>query len=500
MISLPLNLDSSKSIVLNGDISISHELGISRMDTATTLSELQEIYKKQYRNFHEIGQTSAKERIAKLKRLRKAITTRRKELQDAMWKDFKKPAAEVDLSEIYTVTSDIDFAVKHLRSWMRPKPVRTPITMLGASSKVVYEPKGMALIIAPWNYPVLLVFAPLVSAIAAGNTVMVKPSEFTTATLAVIRQIIEEVFDQKEVAVVEGGIAVSQALLELKFNHIFFTGSPTVGKIVMEAAAKHLTSVTLELGGKSPVIIDETANINATVARIVWAKFINAGQTCLAPDYVLVHKDKKGAFLAALVKQLKKSYGEDASDSADYAAIVNEKHYQRLKGHLESSLDKGSKLVHGGVCKTSEKYIAPTVLEDVALDSALMQEEIFGPILPVFSYTNRNEVTDLINSKEKPLALYIYSKNKKNIEFFMANTSAGGSCINISAIHIGNPHLPFGGVNNSGIGKSNGHFGFLEFSNQRGVMRQYTPSIIQLLLPPYTHLKRRLLDFTLRWL
>ncbi len=470
------------------------------METRTAIPEIEEIYKIQQSNFRFVGQSTAKERIAKLKRLRKAILDRRKELQDAMWKDFKKPAAEVDLSEIYTVTSDIDFTVKHLSAWMRPKPVSTPITMFGSSSKIVYEPKGMALIIAPWNYPVLLVFAPLVSAIAAGNTAILKPSEFTVATSAIIRLIIEEVFDPNEVGIVEGGVEISQALLDLKFNHIFFTGSPSVGKVVMEAAAKHLTSVTLELGGKSPVIIDETANIKATVARLVWAKFINAGQTCLAPDYVLVHESKKHQFITALVSQLKKSYGEDPSKSSDYAAIINEKHFKRLTTYLEASLNLGSKLLYGGDCKALENFIAPTVLENVPLDSAMMQDEIFGPILPVFSYKDSNEVTELINSKEKPLALYIYSRSKKNIKHFMDNTSAGGSGINISAIHIGNPYLPFGGVNNSGIGKSNGHFGFIEFSNQRGVMRQYIPSIIQLLLPPYTKSKRRLLDFTIKWL
>ncbi len=469
------------------------------MHTATTIAEIEEIHEVQTNHYRAVGKSTAKQRIALLKRFKKEITAKRQSLHDAMWEDFRKPSAEVDLTEIYTVTSEIDFIIKRLAAWMRPKKVETPITMLGASSKIVYEPKGMSLIIAPWNYPFLLTFAPLVAAIAAGNTVVLKPSEFTSATVGVMREIVETVFKQSEVALVEGGVTVSQALLGLRFDHIFFTGAPEIGKIVMEAAAKNLTSVTLELGGKSPVIIDETANINAIVARIVWAKFINAGQTCLAPDYVFVHQSKKEAFLEAMIAQLEKNYSKDPLASNHYARIINEKHLQRLKGYLDNTLELGGKVVYGGRVQASENYIAPTILDDVSLDSAVMKHEIFGPILPVLSYTDKNQVIELINSKEKPLALYIYSKSKKNIRFFMENTSAGGSCINMSAIHIGNPHLPFGGINNSGIGKSNGHYGFLEFSNARAVMHQYTPSIVELLSPPYTSMKQRLIDFTLKW-
>lgn len=469
------------------------------MHTATTIAEIEEIHEVQTNHYRAVGKSTAKQRIALLKRFKKEITAKRQSLHDAMWEDFRKPSAEVDLTEIYTVTSEIDFTIKRLAAWMRPKKVETPITMLGASSKIVYEPKGMSLIIAPWNYPFLLTFAPLVAAIAAGNTVVLKPSEFTSATVGVMREIVETVFKQSEVALVEGGVTVSQALLGLRFDHIFFTGAPEIGKIVMEAAAKNLTSVTLELGGKSPVIIDETANINAIVARIVWAKFINAGQTCLAPDYVFVHQSKKEAFLEAMIAQLEKNYSKDPLASNHYARIINEKHLQRLKGYLDNTLELGGKVVYGGRVQASENYIAPTILDDVSLDSAVMKHEIFGPILPVLSYTDKNQVIELINSKEKPLALYIYSKSKKNIRFFMENTSAGGSCINMSAIHIGNPHLPFGGINNSGIGKSNGHYGFLEFSNARAVMHQYTPSIVELLSPPYTSMKQRLIDFTLKW-
>lgn len=469
------------------------------MNITQTLPQINEVYDLQRSSFKKVGQSTAKQRIRKLKRLRDAILDRRKELQDAMWHDFRKPAGEVDLTEIYPVTSEIRFAIKNLAFWMRPKKVPTPIALLGATSKIVYEPKGMALIIAPWNYPMQLLFAPLVSAIAAGCTVMLKPSEFTTATVAVMRLVVEDVFEKDEIALVEGGIEVSQALLGMRFDHIFFTGAPSIGKIVMEAAAKNLSSVTLELGGKSPTIIDETANIKTAVPRLVWSKFINAGQICIAPDYILVHESKKDALVKALIAQIEKHYGDETSDSPDYVRIINKKHFDRLKGYLEHAVNKGGNVAYGGNLKKEDTYIEPTLVTDVPLDSHLMQDEIFGPILPIVTYSDKHEVVELINAKEKPLALYIFSQSKKNIDYFMRNTTAGGTCINICTIHVGNPHLPFGGINNSGIGKSRGHFGFIEFSNERGVMRQRTTSALEFMSPPYTNFKRRLIDLTIKY-
>ncbi len=466
----------------------------------TEISEIEQIYAEQKSEYRSIGKTNASERIKKLKRLQKAILKFRVELQEAMWKDFRKPAAEIDLTEIYPVLTEIRFASKHLKRWMKPKKVARPITMIGSSSRVLYEPKGMCLIIAPWNYPMQLLFAPLVSAIAAGNTVILKPSEFTSHTVAIMKLIIAEAFEEKEVAIVEGGVEVATKLLSMKFSHVFFTGAPEIGKVVMAAASKHLSSVTLELGGKSPTIIDETANIKAIVPRIVWGKFINAGQICIAPDYVVVHESKKEELIQGLMSQIIKHYGDEAITSPDYLRIISSKHFLRLKGYLESTVAQGGKVIYGGAINEEENYIEPTVVVDPPPSSDLMHYEIFGPILPIVTYKDRQEVIELINAKEKPLALYLYSQSKKNIKYFIENTSAGGSCINMSNIHVGNPNLPFGGVNNSGIGKSRGHYGFMEFTNERAIVHQKLPSAVEFMSPPYTNFKQKLIDLTIKYL
>ncbi len=465
----------------------------------TSIAELKDIYTCQQACFRQVGKTKASERIDKLKKFQKVIFQFRKELQEAMYKDYHKPPAEVDLTEIYPVVSEIRFAIKHLKNWMKPNRVESPITMIGSSSWVRYEPKGMCLIIAPWNYPMQLLFAPLVSAIAAGNTVILKPSEYTSNTVKVMKKIITKTFEEKEIAIVEGGVEVASALLEMKFNHIFFTGAPEIGKIVMKAAAQHLCSVTLELGGKSPTIIDETANISTIISRITWAKFVNAGQICIAPDYAIVHESKKEELIQGLTDQIKKHYGEEAIDSKDYLRIINAKHFKRLRGYLQNSVQQGAKVIYGGEMNEKENYISPTLVDEVPMDSDLMTHEIFGPIFPIITYKDKQEVLDIINAKEKPLALYIYSGSKKNTRYFIENTSAGGTCINMSAVHVGNPNLPFGGVNNSGIGKSRGHYGFIEFTNERSMFKQKLPSAIEFMTPPYTNFKQKLIDWTLKY-
>jgi len=378
--------------------------------------------------------------------------------------------------------------------------VRTPLTLFGASSHIHYEPKGVVLIIAPWNFPINLTFGPLVTAIAAGNCVIVKPSEHTPHASAVTKSIIEEVFDESEVAVVEGGIETSTSLLALPFNHIFFTGAPAIGKVVMEAASKHLTSVTLELGGKSPTIVDETASVDAAARRIAWAKYTNNGQICLAPDYLFVHESKKDEFLDKLKKNIESFYGLDARRSDSYARIVNNRHYHRLSGYLDDAKAKGATVAYGGRTDGSEDYIEPTVLTDVDPSSDVMTDEIFGPVLPVYSYKSLDEPIELINSKEKPLALYIYSKSQPNIDRIMENTRAGGTCINHSAVHFFNNNLPFGGSNNSGIGKGHGFFGFEVFSNARGVFKQLLPfSAIELMTAPFNKLKQTLIDLSIKY-
>lgn len=471
----------------------------SVVDTIT-VEEINKIFAAQKANQFAVANSTVKERKEKLKALKKAIeTTFRKEIQDAMMADFKKPLEEVDLSEIFVMTSEIKHALHHLGQWMRDKPVETPMSMLGSKSYIKYEPKGVCLIISPWNFPLNLTFGPLISAVAAGNTVIIKPSEMTPNSSAIIKKIVGDVFEANEVAIVEGAIETSTKLLELPFNHIFFTGSPQVGKIVMAAAAKHLTSVTLELGGKSPTIVDETANLKSAAKRIVWGKFFNTGQVCIAPDYLMVHESKKDALISEIQKTITHFFGEDPKKSNSYARVVNEKHTNRIVGYIQDSVNKGAKVITGGQSDANESYLAPTLVTDVPKDSALMQNEIFGPVLPILSYTDIDEVIGEINAGEKPLALYIYSSSNKNINHIQNNTRAGGTCINNNAVHFFNNNLPFGGSNNSGIGKSHGYFGFQAFSNARGVYRQIVPGALENLMPPYNNFKRKLIELTIKY-
>lgn len=464
-------------------------------------AEIERIFKLQQTHQYTVANTTARERKAKLKRLHDAILAHRQEIREALYADFHKHEAEVDLTEVFPVTSEIKHTIRHLSKWMRKRRVRTPLTLLGARSYIHYEPKGVVLIIAPWNFPITLTFGPLIPAIAAGNTVIIKPSEHTPHASAVTRKILAEVFDETEVAVVEGGIETSTALLAQPFNHIFFTGAPAIGKVVMEAAAKHLTSVTLELGGKSPTIVDETANVDAAAKRIAWAKLTNNGQICIAPDYVFVHESKKDELLKKLAAAIESSYGLDARRSESYARIVNGRHFQRLSGYLEDAKAKGANVAYGGRTDASEDYIEPTVLTDVDPSSKVMTDEIFGPILPVYAFQSLDEPISVINSKEKPLALYVYSNDKRNVERIISNTRAGGTCINHSAVHFFNSDLPFGGSNNSGIGKAHGFTGFEDFSNPRGVLKHWAPiSGVELMSAPFTKLKQFLIDLSIKYL
>jgi aldehyde dehydrogenase (NAD+) len=407
----------------------------------------------------EIGRTTYKERIKKLKALKVALEkTYKQALRDALYKDFKKPQLEVDLTEIYPVVDEIKFVSRHLRSWLNKQRVSTPITLLGSSSWIKNESKGVCLIISPWNFPVNLTFGPLVSAIAAGNTIIIKPSEMTPHTSKVMHDIVKDVFEEHEVALVEGEVEVSTELLKLPFNHIFFTGSPQVGKIVMKAASEHLTSVTLELGGKSPVIVDDTSNLDKAVKKIIFGKFLNTGQTCIAPDYVLINESIKPAFIKSFKKHLKDFYSENVLDSNSFGRIVNQKHFERLHGYLEDARSRNATIAIGGISEEKENYIAPTVVFDLDDESALMTNEIFGPILPVKTYTSISEVLEYINSKEKPLALYIFSNNKKRINEIITNTRAGSTCIHHNLLQFINQTLPFGGSNNIRIGTSHWYY------------------------------------------
>ncbi len=464
--------------------------------------EMSRIFELQSKVALRLRTSSAKQRIAKIRSLMQTVLKYRDEILEAAHADFRKPAAEAELTEIFPVVAEAKHTIRHLRKWMKPRRANPTLAMLGTRAHVRFEPMGVCLIVSPWNYPVTLTLSPLISAIAAGNTAMVKPSEMTPAMSAVIRRIIEEVFDEDEVAVFEGDYRVSQQLLELPFNHIFFTGSPAVGKIVMTAAAKHLASVTLELGGKSPAIIDETANLKLAARNIVWGKFSNNGQTCIAPDYLIVQQNIKGEFLKELSAAIDRVYGDSArerAESPDYCRIVNRRHFDRLKQLYDDALDKGAQTLIGGEFRADELFVEPTVIDNIARDSQIMDEEIFGPLLPVLTYTNLEHAVESINEKEKPLALYVYSRNEQNIEFALANTSAGGSCINHSLVQYLHQNVPFGGTNNSGIGSSTGFAGFRSFSHERSVVADKF-SVTHWMHPPYTEKVRRLIRLSVDYL
>lgn len=458
------------------------------------------LFNAQKNNAFVVGNTTYKQRIKKLNALKKAIEiTYRDAIHEALQKDLKKPKVEAELTEIYQIVSEIKFAKTHLHSWMRKQHVPTPMAMLGSSSYYVYEPKGVCLIISPWNFPFNLTFGPLVSCIAAGNTAIIKPSEMTPNCSALMAKIITALFPENEIALVEGEVSTATQLLKLPFNHIFFTGSPTVGKIVMQAAAKHLTSVTLELGGKSPTIVDKSANIKTAAKKIVWGKFMNSGQICITPDYVLVDSAVKAPFIEACKYWITYFFSENPKQSEAYGRIVTNKHFKRLQAHINNAKTLNANVVANGENDEHTKYMAPTLVTDLDAKATLLQDEIFGPILPIITYNTLDNAINYINNKERPLALYIYSKTKKNIKQIVANTRAGGTCINTNIVHYANHNLPFGGVNNSGIGKSHGFFGFEAFSNKRAVVKQHTFGINELLFPPYTKFKEALAKLTVKW-
>lgn len=468
--------------------------------TTTQTSQISQIFNDQKENQHKVARSTVSERITKLKKLHKAVLDNKDAIRKALYDDFKKHPSEVDLTEIYPVTGDIKHTISNLNKWMRPEKVGTPLALIGSSSWIHYEPKGVCLIISPWNFPINLTLGPLVSAIAAGNCAMIKPSENTPAASAIMGKIIKELFDENEVALFEGGIETSKELLELPFNHIFFTGAPSVGKIVMAAAAKNLCSVTLELGGKSPTIVDETANLKAAAKRIAWAKCLNNGQICIAPDYIYVHESKMEELIKLIDSSIKKMYGDNIGQSDSYCRIVNHRHFNRVKSYMDNALENNVKIESGGNMNGNEDFIEPTIVSNINAEMDLMMHEIFGPLLPIVSYKTIDEALAKINAKEKPLALYIYSKKKKHVTHIMNNTRAGGTCINHSAIHFFNNNLPFGGVNNSGIGKAHGEFGFKAFSNARGVLKQWGPmSAIENMMPPYTGIKQTLIDLSIKY-
>lgn len=465
------------------------------IDSSMIEKETLRVFELQKKYTETLRLSTAQERINQLKTLKSTILNYRDEIHQAVYADFKKCSAEADLGEIFGVLSSISHAIRHLKKWMRPKNVPTPLPMFLSKGKIYVEPKGTSLIIAPWNYPFQLAIDPLVYAIAAGCTAVVKPSEMTPNTSAMMKRMLSSIFNENQIAVLEGDANIAQALLKLPFDHIFFTGSPMLGKVVMRAASEHLTSVTLELGGKSPVIVDENTNIKDTAQKIIWGKFFNCGQTCIAPDYALVNEKIAPALIEELKNQIQTLYGKEVLDSNDYPRIVNQRHFLRIKNLLDEALQKGAKIAVGGTSKPEENYIAPTIITNANNEMQVMHEEIFGPILPLITYKNTKEALDFINQKPKPLALYIFSKSKDFQNEVIKNTSAGGTAINETLAHISNPDLPFGGVNNSGIGKTHGYHGFLAFSNERSVLTQRIGwTTLKMFYPPYTTKKKGLIN------
>ena len=419
-------------------------------------------------------------RVAALKRLKRSIKTKEDAICNALYRDFKKPKFESLATETQFVLAEINYMLSNMRLWAKPKSVSTSLSNFPSKDYVQYEPYGQVLVIAPWNYPFQLCIAPLVGAIAAGNTVVVKPSEITPYTASILKEIIADAFEEGHVAVVEGGVEVSQELLQKKWDYIFFTGSTRVGKIIYQSAAKYLTPVTLELGGKNPCVVDQTTPISLTAKRIVWGKFLNAGQTCIAPDYILVHASKKEKLIQHLIKNITLFYGEDIEKSTDYSRIASINHFKKLQNILSEE-----SILFGGNSNIEDHYIEPTLLDTPKLESNVMLEEIFGPILPILTYTTKEELHSIISANEKPLALYVFSKNKAFQNYMMTNFTFGGGAINDTIIQITNKKLPFGGVGNSGIGSYHGQHSFELFSHKKGIIKKANWLDLPLRYAPY---------------
>ena len=435
---------------------------------------------KQYFNTHETK--SLKFRKKQLKQLSKSIKNYESELLEAFQEDLGKNKVEAYATEIGFTLKNIKSARKELKNWAKTKQVNTPLFMFPTKSYIMKEPYGTVLIIGPFNYPFQLLIEPLIGAIAAGNTVILKPSEFTPNVSGVIQQIITDAFDPEYINIIQGNADTTQTLLQFPFDYIFFTGSEQVGRVVYGAASKNLTPVTLELGGKSPAIIDESANIKVASERICFGKFTNAGQTCVAPDYLLVNRKVKDELISALKKTITEFYGTNIQDSPDYGRIVNQKHYHRLNELLNIHHPE---ITFGGQTDINENFIAPTILEGTTFDSKIMENEIFGPILPIIAYDDFDEAIDLIRTKPKPLSLYLFSEDENSSERILNELSFGGGAINDTLMHLANPNLPFGGVGASGIGKYHGKYSFDTFSHDKSYIFKSTRLESSLLFPPY---------------
>jgi aldehyde dehydrogenase (NAD+) len=460
------------------------------------LQRLSEVFALQRARRWEIGRAPAKGRVEKLRRLKKAIVAHREELLAAMHADFRKPRSEAELSELQLVLTELNHAIANVPRWMRTTEVATPLHMLGTRSEIRHEPRGVVLILAAWNYPFALLFAPLVAAVAAGNTVMLRPSERVPQTNALADRILAEAFEESEVALVGGGRETADALLAFPFDHVFFTGSTPVGRAILAAAPRHLPSVTLELGGKSPAIVDESADVAAAAGAVMWGKFVNAGQTCVAPDYALVHASRVQAFIEEARRALDRFYGaspELKAMSEDFCRIIDQPSFDRLVALVDAAVAGGASIEAGGDRNAAERYLAPTLLSGVDPGAGVMGDEIFGPVLPILTFTTRAEATAFVRDRPTPLVLYLFATKQDAIDEVLADTASGGAVVNNTLIHLLNPDLPFGGAGASGSGAYHGEHGFKTFSHERSVVYQRKPNFTTFFYPPYARLRSGLL-------
>lgn len=455
--------------------------------------EIEKVIAKQ-RAYFEKGHTlSVERRMIVLKRLKKAIKSCEKEILEALKKDLGKSSTEAYMCEIGMTFSEISYVEKHIRAWTKEKRVRTPLAQFPSKSYQKPSPYGVVLIMSPWNYPFLLTMEPLVDAIAAGNTAILKPSAYSPHTSKVIEKIIKMCVPSSYIEVITGGRRENAYLLEQKFDYIFFTGSQSVGKFVMEKASKHLTPVTLELGGKSPCIVDESANIKLAAKRIVFGKYLNCGQTCVAPDYILCEKSVKQKLIAELKKQIQKQYGKDPLENKDYGKIINRKHFDRICRLMDEK-----KIVYGGFCQEELLKIEPTIMDDVKFSDAVMQEEIFGPVLPILTYDSIEEAIYTINQHPHPLALYVFSSNRRNIRMFTSRCGYGGGCINDTIIHLATTKMPFGGFGESGMGSYHGKAGFDTFTHKKSIVDKKTWLDLPMRYQPYRKIFEKIIRVCLR--
>lgn len=446
-------------------------------------------------NYYHLGETrSYSFRKKELKKLYKSIQHYEPKILDALSKDLHKSAEEAYATEVGVVLAELSHCIKHLKEWMLPKPVSTPMVLLPSSSKILYDPLGVCLIIAPWNYPFQLLLAPLIGAIAGGNCVVLKPSEFTPHTSLIVKELVETTFDKNYITVVEGDgkTVVSQLMNEYRFDHVFFTGSISVGKEIALLAAHQLIPTTLELGGKSPCIIDKDIHLKSTVQRITWGKFTNAGQTCVAPDYLMIHESMKEKVIDGIKKCIQDFYGENPNEANDYARIINENRFNKLSSYLSEG-----NIILGGKTNKETLYFSPTLMENIHNHASLLQDEIFGPILPIFTFSKIEEVIEKIQEHPNPLALYVFSNNQSVQNKLVENISFGGGCINNTLVHLGNPNLPFGGVAYSGMGMYHGEYSFKTFTRPKAIMKSNVLIDPSIKYPPYTN-KLKLLKLLLK--